>query len=106
MGTAGGLYHFRDQIARVFGSDTSSFFVLNSDVCCDFPLNEMIALNQETTNGMGFVIMGTKVCIYYCGDMGYVVCKPGKYGYIDNPWPQVYNFRPRFPITKRLCRGF
>ena len=68
MGTAGGLYHFRDQIARVFGSDMSRFFVLNSDVCCDFPLNEMIALNQETTNGMGFVIMGTKVCIYYCGD--------------------------------------
>ena len=63
MGTAGGLYHFRDQIARVVGSDTSNFFVLNSDVCCDFPLNEMIALNQETTNGMGFMIMGTKVCV-------------------------------------------
>lgn len=61
MGTAGGLYHFRDQISRVIGSDTSNFFVLNSDVCCDFPLNEMIALNQDTSAGVGFVIMGTKV---------------------------------------------
>ena len=62
LGTAGGLYHFRDQIARTFGSETSSFFVLNSDVCCDFPLQEMIDLHKETTNGTGFVIMGTKVC--------------------------------------------
>ena len=62
LGTAGGLYHFRDQIARTFGSETSSFFVINSDVCCDFPLQEMIDLNKETTNGTGFVIMGTKVC--------------------------------------------
>ena len=63
LGTAGGLYHFRDQIARTFGSETSSFFVLNSDVCCDFPLCEMIDLHKQTTNGTGFVIMGTKVCM-------------------------------------------
>ena len=63
LGTAGGLYHFRDQIARTFGSETSSFFVLNSDVCCDFPLCEMIDLHKQTTNGTGFVIMGTKVCL-------------------------------------------
>ena len=66
MGTAGGLYHFRDQIARTFGSETSSFFVLNSDVCCDFPLSEMIALQRQSTNGTGFVIMGTKVCLCIC----------------------------------------
>ena len=65
LGTAGGLYHFRDQIARTVGSELSNFFVLNSDVCCDFPLSEMIDLQKHTTNGTGFVIMGTKVRLQF-----------------------------------------
>ena len=75
MGTAGGLYHFRDQIARTFGSETSSFFVLNSDVCCDFPLSEMISLQRQSSNGTGFVIMGTKVnlCVL-CLSVYVVLC--------------------------------
>lgn len=39
LGTAGGLYHFRDQIRS--GGPTY-FFVMNGDVCADFPLQEMV----------------------------------------------------------------
>lgn len=39
LGTAGGIYHFRDQI-RVGNPD--AFFVLNGDVCADFPLQTML----------------------------------------------------------------
>ena len=38
MGTAGGLHHFRDQIRS---GNPDAFFVLNGDVCADFPLKEM-----------------------------------------------------------------
>ena len=55
LGTGGGLYHFRDQI---LSGNTSSFFVFNSDVCCDFPVKEMHLFQKETG---GSVILGTKV---------------------------------------------
>lgn len=38
LGTAGGMYHFRDQIRA---GNPSAFFVLNGDVCADFPLQEL-----------------------------------------------------------------
>ena len=44
LGTAGGIYHFRDQIRS---GNPSAFFVLNGDVCADFPLNEMIAFHKN-----------------------------------------------------------
>ena len=34
LGTAGGLYHFRDAILK---GRPDRFFVLNADVCCSFP---------------------------------------------------------------------
>ncbi|XP_046386433.1 mannose-1-phosphate guanyltransferase alpha-A [Ischnura elegans] len=39
LGTAGGLFHFRDQIRS---GNPEAFFVLNGDVCADFPLAEMV----------------------------------------------------------------
>lgn len=39
LGTAGGLFHFRDQIRS---GNPEAFFVLNGDVCADFPLAEML----------------------------------------------------------------
>ncbi|PNF35588.1 Mannose-1-phosphate guanyltransferase alpha-A [Cryptotermes secundus] len=44
LGTAGGLYHFRDQIRS---GNPEAFFVLNGDVCADFPLVEMLRFHQE-----------------------------------------------------------
>ena len=43
LGTAGGLYHFRDQIRS---GDPDAFFVLNGDVCAEFPLKEMLKFHQ------------------------------------------------------------
>merc|ERR1711953_1043495 len=44
LGTAGGLYHFRDQICS---GDPDAFFVLNGDVCADFPLKQMFEFHQK-----------------------------------------------------------
>jgi mannose-1-phosphate guanylyltransferase len=38
LGTGGGLYHFRDQIRA---GNPECFFVLNGDVCADFPLRQL-----------------------------------------------------------------
>uniref|UniRef100_A0A1I8HKQ7 NTP_transferase domain-containing protein n=2 Tax=Macrostomum lignano TaxID=282301 RepID=A0A1I8HKQ7_9PLAT len=46
LGTAGGLYHFRDQIML---GDPAAFFVMNSDVCCDFSLADMLAKHRPGT---------------------------------------------------------
>lgn len=88
LGTAGGLYHFRDQIARTVGSELSNFFVLNSDVCCDFPLSEMIDLQKHTTNGTGFVIMGTKCSSEGAMKYGCIVTEPNStkvLHYVEKP---------------------
>ncbi|CAG8696084.1 10064_t:CDS:2 [Cetraspora pellucida] len=55
LGTAGGLYHFRDEIQR---NDPRQIFVLNADVACSFPLNEMVKFHN-THRGL-CTILGTK----------------------------------------------
>lgn len=44
LGTAGGLYHFRDQIRM---GNPDAFFVMNGDVCADFPLQELFDSHRE-----------------------------------------------------------
>nr|CAH7738314.1 unnamed protein product [Callosobruchus chinensis] len=44
LGTAGGLFHFRDQIRC---GNPDAFFVLNGDVCADFPLAELYQFHKE-----------------------------------------------------------
>ncbi|ELT91800.1 hypothetical protein CAPTEDRAFT_169555 [Capitella teleta] len=56
LGTGGGMYHFRDQINS---GNPNLLFVLNADVCCDFPLQEMIDFQRESS--AEFVILGTEV---------------------------------------------
>ncbi|KAH8684869.1 putative mannose-1-phosphate guanyltransferase [Tricladium varicosporioides] len=56
LGTAGGLYHFRDAILK---GRPERFFVLNADVCCSFPLNEMLHLFES--KDAEAVILGTRV---------------------------------------------
>ncbi|KAF2092002.1 nucleotide-diphospho-sugar transferase [Saccharata proteae CBS 121410] len=56
LGTAGGLYHFRDQILK---GHPERFFVVNADVCCSFPLNEMLRLFEE--KDAEAVILGTRI---------------------------------------------
>ncbi|KAK0958646.1 hypothetical protein LTR91_021253, partial [Friedmanniomyces endolithicus] len=56
LGTAGGLYHFRDAILK---GRPDRFFVLNADVCCSFPLEQMLRLFEE--KDAEAVILGTRV---------------------------------------------
>ncbi|KAL3893877.1 MAG: hypothetical protein SGCHY_005590, partial [Lobulomycetales sp.] len=44
LGTAGCLFHFRDEILR---GDTEKIFVMNADICCSFPLKEMIQFHEQ-----------------------------------------------------------
>lgn len=44
LGTAGGMYHFRDQIRA---GNPSAFFVLNGDVCSDFPLQQLYEFHKS-----------------------------------------------------------
>ncbi len=43
-----------------------AFFVLHSDVCCDFPVVEMNAFQMKSTDEMGFIILGAEVCVCVC----------------------------------------
>ncbi|KAI8993729.1 nucleotide-diphospho-sugar transferase [Pilobolus umbonatus] len=44
LGTAGGIYHFRDEILK---GNSQQFFVMHADVACTFPLNEMIKTHMK-----------------------------------------------------------
>lgn len=44
MGTAGGLYHFRDQIRH---GDPDAFLVINGDVCGDFDFDKMLQQHRQ-----------------------------------------------------------
>ncbi|KAK4184662.1 nucleotide-diphospho-sugar transferase, partial [Podospora australis] len=68
LGTAGGLYHFRDAILK---GRPEHIFVLNSDVCCSFPLNEMLKLSQE--KDAEAVILGTRVSEDAASNFGCIV---------------------------------
>lgn len=56
LGTGGGLYHFRDQI---LAGGPEAFFVLNADVCSDFPLSAMLAAYRREPHP--FLLLGTTV---------------------------------------------
>lgn len=68
MGTAGGLYHFRDQILK---GQPQRFFVLNADVCCSFPLGEMLRLMEE--KDADAIILGTRVSNEAASNFGCIV---------------------------------
>ncbi|XP_021343417.1 mannose-1-phosphate guanyltransferase alpha-A-like isoform X3 [Mizuhopecten yessoensis] len=55
LGTAGGLYHFRDQI---LAGNPDFFFVMNADVCGDFPLKNMLDQHKKSPAS----ICGTILC--------------------------------------------
>lgn len=57
LGTAGGIYHFRDQI---LAGNPDYFFVMNADVCGDFPLKEMLEFHTSKPAGTFCTILGTE----------------------------------------------
>lgn len=62
LGTAGGIYQFRDQM---LSGSPDLLFVMNGDVCCDLPLEEMVKFHKNLGEGDRFLIMATEV-IFIC----------------------------------------
>uniref|UniRef100_A0AAY4ECS9 Nucleotidyl transferase domain-containing protein n=1 Tax=Denticeps clupeoides TaxID=299321 RepID=A0AAY4ECS9_9TELE len=56
LGTGGGIYHFRDQI---LSGGPEAFFIMNADVCSEFPLPGMLEFQKEHGDTHCFVILGT-----------------------------------------------
>ncbi|XP_046903553.1 mannose-1-phosphate guanyltransferase alpha-A isoform X4 [Hypomesus transpacificus] len=56
LGTGGGIYHFRDQI---LSGGPEAFFIMNADVCAEFPLPEMLTFQKEHGDPSSFVILAT-----------------------------------------------
>ncbi|KAI8987872.1 nucleotide-diphospho-sugar transferase [Mycotypha africana] len=56
LGTAGGIYHFRDEILR---GQTKHFFVMHIDIACSFPLNDMMDAHMRHRGIC--TMLGTKV---------------------------------------------
>ncbi|XP_072541466.1 mannose-1-phosphate guanylyltransferase regulatory subunit alpha-A isoform X1 [Salminus brasiliensis] len=56
LGTGGGIYHFRDQI---LSGSPEAFFVMNADVCSEFPLMDMLNFQKEHGDAHSFIILGT-----------------------------------------------
>jgi mannose-1-phosphate guanylyltransferase len=68
LGTAGGLYHFRDAILK---GSPGRLFVLNADVCCSFPLGQMLKLFED--KHAEAVILGTRVSDTAATNFGCIV---------------------------------
>ncbi|KAJ9683561.1 hypothetical protein PVL29_019225 [Vitis rotundifolia] len=70
-GSAGGLYYFRDVIME---DAPSHIFLLNCDVCCTFPLPDMLAEHRRY-GGMGTVLV-IKVSAESANQFGELVADP------------------------------
>lgn len=89
LGTAGGLYHFRDAILK---GGPDRFFVLNADVCCSFPLEQMLKLFEE--KHAEAVILGTRVSNDAATNFGCIVSDPQTkqvLHYVEKPESHISN---------------
>ena len=84
MGTAGGLFHFRD---RLLSGDTDTLLVLNGDVCADFPLKDMLAFHAPETTLV--TLMATEATRQQAVNYGCVVDNGGNTNavlhYVEKP---------------------
>lgn len=89
LGTAGGLFHFRDAILK---GNPARFFVLNADVCCSFPLGEMLKVFEETKAEA--LILGTRVSKEAANNFGCIVSDPQTkrvLHYVEKPESYISN---------------
>ncbi|XP_036425383.1 mannose-1-phosphate guanyltransferase alpha-B [Colossoma macropomum] len=56
LGTGGGIYHFRDQI---LSGGPAAFFLMNADVCSEFPLEDMLRFHRQREGSHCGIILGT-----------------------------------------------
>ena len=57
LGTAGGLYHFRDVLKS---GNPKAIFVINGDTAGDFPLKEMLNFHSSKESSNTLTILGTE----------------------------------------------
>ncbi|KAF2670248.1 nucleotide-diphospho-sugar transferase [Microthyrium microscopicum] len=89
LGTAGGLYHFRDAILK---GSPGRLFVLNADVCCSFPLGQMLKLFEE--KNAEAVLLGTRVPEDAATNFGCIVSDPNTkqvLHYVEKPESKISN---------------
>uniref|UniRef100_L2GK47 Mannose-1-phosphate guanyltransferase n=1 Tax=Colletotrichum fructicola (strain Nara gc5) TaxID=1213859 RepID=L2GK47_COLFN len=89
LGTAGGLYHFRDAILK---GRPERLFVLNADVCCSFPLHEMLQLFHDKSAEA--IILGTRVSNDAATNFGCIVSDAHTrrvLHYVEKPESQISN---------------
>ncbi|KAG0133853.1 nucleotide-diphospho-sugar transferase [Tuber indicum] len=89
LGTAGGLYHFRDAIMK---GNPSRLFVINADVCCSFPLKDMLDMFEEKEAEA--VLLGTKVSNEAASNFGCIVVDPKTSQvrhYVEKPESHISN---------------
>ncbi|GFY44904.1 mannose-1-phosphate guanyltransferase alpha-B [Trichonephila inaurata madagascariensis] len=70
LGTAGGIYHFRDQIQS---GDPEAFFLINGDVCGEFPLIEMTKFHKEIGKDGLITVLGTEATRQQAQQYGCIV---------------------------------
>ena len=60
LGTAGGLYHFRDQIVT---ANTKAIVVIHADIFCVIPLTKMMEMfcAKNENNPGSHIVLGTQV---------------------------------------------
>ncbi|KAL8287158.1 hypothetical protein RQP46_003610 [Phenoliferia psychrophenolica] len=83
LGTAGGLYHFRDSILK---GNPDQIFVLHADIACTFPLEELKAFHDKH-RGVG-TVMGVKVPAETATKYGQIVIDPETFQarhYVEKP---------------------
>ncbi|RKP11814.1 nucleotide-diphospho-sugar transferase, partial [Piptocephalis cylindrospora] len=83
LGTAGGIYHFRDQILR---SSPDRLFVLHADVACTFPLTPMTRFHRDHEGWC--TILSTKVPREAAHNFGCLVANPSTHEvlhYVEKP---------------------
>lgn len=92
LGTAGGMYHFRDQIRA---GNPSAFFVLNGDVCADFPLQELLDFHTSKRGHAEITIMSTEATKQQSVHYGCLVIDPQSgtvNHYVEKPSSYVSTF--------------
>ncbi|EGD75451.1 hypothetical protein PTSG_06524 [Salpingoeca rosetta] len=57
LGTAGGLYHYRDLILR---GKPDVMLVMHGNLCCDFPLQDILRFHTNVASGKHTTIMAVK----------------------------------------------
>lgn len=70
-GSAGGLYYFRDMVME---DSPSHIFLLNCDVCCNFPLPDMLEAHRRY-GGMGTMLV-IKVSAESANQFGELIADP------------------------------